>query len=280
MVPRIGFDLQSRRLRPSSSKLRAAAGARAPTPAARQPDRRQYWRRSSPQTEPPAVRARLGAAARDLARSRRARLRAARPARRRGQDAELEAPLGRGLQRAPRERLPADLADPLDDGRDRRAARCPPGPRFPGSRPENGTQKGRFPATRGARRPPGTSPQPTGGRSASSAGGRRIRPSRSTASSSPTAASPILFSDLPREGVAFPASLAPGVAQVVTRDGNVSADDLAPYLDVPARRDRGRPRKRRRDGRARSSRSRASSRRRASRSGSRAISTIGSGRTS
>ena len=46
-------------------------------------------------------------------------------------------------------------------------------------------------------------------------------------------ASPILFSDLPREGVAFPASLGPGVTQVVERDGRVGADDLAPFLDVP-----------------------------------------------
>lgn len=46
-------------------------------------------------------------------------------------------------------------------------------------------------------------------------------------------ASPILFSDLPRQGVAFPASLEPGVAQVVARDGKIAAADLGPYLDVP-----------------------------------------------
>ena len=47
-------------------------------------------------------------------------------------------------------------------------------------------------------------------------------------------ASPILFEKLPLTGVAFPAALQAGVAQVVARDGRVSAADLAPYLDVPA----------------------------------------------
>jgi tetratricopeptide (TPR) repeat protein len=46
-------------------------------------------------------------------------------------------------------------------------------------------------------------------------------------------ASPILFADLPREGVAFPASFAAGVTQVVSRDGRVAPADLAPYLDMP-----------------------------------------------
>jgi predicted AlkP superfamily phosphohydrolase/phosphomutase len=47
-------------------------------------------------------------------------------------------------------------------------------------------------------------------------------------------ASPILFDKLPLSGTAFPAALEPGIAQVVTRDGRVTARDLAPYLDVPA----------------------------------------------
>jgi hypothetical protein len=46
-------------------------------------------------------------------------------------------------------------------------------------------------------------------------------------------ASPMLFGDLPRAGVAFPASLAPGVEQIVARDGAVSDADLARFLDVP-----------------------------------------------
>jgi tetratricopeptide (TPR) repeat protein len=47
-------------------------------------------------------------------------------------------------------------------------------------------------------------------------------------------ASPILFEKMPLAGVAFPATLEPGVGQVVARDGRVTAQDLAPYLDVPA----------------------------------------------
>ena len=46
-------------------------------------------------------------------------------------------------------------------------------------------------------------------------------------------ASPILFDKVPLAGVAFPAALEPGIAQVVARDGRVTAQDLAPYLDVP-----------------------------------------------
>ena len=45
-------------------------------------------------------------------------------------------------------------------------------------------------------------------------------------------ASPMLFGDLPRAGVAFPASLAPGVEQIVARDGAVSDPDLARFLEV------------------------------------------------
>jgi predicted AlkP superfamily phosphohydrolase/phosphomutase len=47
-------------------------------------------------------------------------------------------------------------------------------------------------------------------------------------------ASPILFEKLPLGGAAFPPALEPGIAQVVARDGRVTAADLAPYLDVPA----------------------------------------------
>jgi tetratricopeptide (TPR) repeat protein len=47
-------------------------------------------------------------------------------------------------------------------------------------------------------------------------------------------ASPLLFGDLPRAGVAFPASLAPGVEQIVARDGAVADSDLARFIDVPA----------------------------------------------
>jgi Flp pilus assembly protein TadD len=45
-------------------------------------------------------------------------------------------------------------------------------------------------------------------------------------------ASPILFDRLPLSGVAFPSSLEAGVAQVVARDGRVTGEDLAPYLDI------------------------------------------------
>ena len=45
-------------------------------------------------------------------------------------------------------------------------------------------------------------------------------------------ASPILFDKLSLSGVAYPVSLEPGVAQVVARDGRVSAEDLAPYLNA------------------------------------------------
>ncbi len=47
-------------------------------------------------------------------------------------------------------------------------------------------------------------------------------------------ASPILFQDLSLSGAAFPAALEAGVAQVVGRDGRVTPEDLAPFLDVPA----------------------------------------------
>jgi hypothetical protein len=46
-------------------------------------------------------------------------------------------------------------------------------------------------------------------------------------------ASPILYDRLPLSGVAFPASLSPGVAQVLARDGRVTEADLAPFVDVP-----------------------------------------------
>ncbi len=45
-------------------------------------------------------------------------------------------------------------------------------------------------------------------------------------------ASPILFEKLPLSGVAYPASLEAGVAQVVARDGPVGAGELAPFLDM------------------------------------------------
>jgi predicted AlkP superfamily phosphohydrolase/phosphomutase/thioredoxin-like negative regulator of GroEL len=47
-------------------------------------------------------------------------------------------------------------------------------------------------------------------------------------------ATPILFEKLPLSGAAFPGNLEPGIAQVVARDGRVTARDLAPYFDVPA----------------------------------------------
>jgi len=48
-------------------------------------------------------------------------------------------------------------------------------------------------------------------------------------------ASPILFDKLPLSGVAFPAALEPGIAQIASsRDGRVTVEDLAPYLDLSA----------------------------------------------
>jgi predicted AlkP superfamily phosphohydrolase/phosphomutase/Flp pilus assembly protein TadD len=58
-------------------------------------------------------------------------------------------------------------------------------------------------------------------------------------------ASPILFENLSRAGVAYPTSLAQGVVQVVARDGRVEDEDLVPYVDMSrsemaaARRDGG-----------------------------------------
>jgi predicted AlkP superfamily phosphohydrolase/phosphomutase/Flp pilus assembly protein TadD len=46
-------------------------------------------------------------------------------------------------------------------------------------------------------------------------------------------ASPLLFGDLPRTGAAFPASLASGVEQLVSRDGVVSDEELLRFVDVP-----------------------------------------------
>ena len=47
-------------------------------------------------------------------------------------------------------------------------------------------------------------------------------------------ASPILFEGLPRAGVAYPAALSPGLEQVLARDGVVSDEELARFVDVPA----------------------------------------------
>ena len=46
--------------------------------------------------------------------------------------------------------------------------------------------------------------------------------------------SPILFDALSRAGVAYPSSLAPGVEQVLARDGAVTDGELARFVDVPA----------------------------------------------
>jgi predicted AlkP superfamily phosphohydrolase/phosphomutase/Flp pilus assembly protein TadD len=45
-------------------------------------------------------------------------------------------------------------------------------------------------------------------------------------------ASPVMFTGLPRSGVAYPPSLAAGVDQVAARDGQVAGRDLQAYLDV------------------------------------------------
>jgi predicted AlkP superfamily phosphohydrolase/phosphomutase len=45
-------------------------------------------------------------------------------------------------------------------------------------------------------------------------------------------ASPLIFGDLPRAGVAYPPTLAPGVEQIVARDGAVSDAELARFVDV------------------------------------------------
>ena len=46
-------------------------------------------------------------------------------------------------------------------------------------------------------------------------------------------ASPLLFGDLPRAGAAFPASLTPGVEQLIARDNAVSNEELTRFIDVP-----------------------------------------------
>jgi hypothetical protein len=48
------------------------------------------------------------------------------------------------------------------------------------------------------------------------------------------ASSPILFDGLPKQGVAFPASLAPGVEQILAREGRVAGEDLAAFVAMPA----------------------------------------------
>ncbi len=45
-------------------------------------------------------------------------------------------------------------------------------------------------------------------------------------------ASPILYEKLPLSGAAYPPALESGIAQIVARDGRVTAADLAPFLDV------------------------------------------------
>ncbi|HKD11545.1 MAG TPA: alkaline phosphatase family protein [Thermoanaerobaculia bacterium] len=47
-------------------------------------------------------------------------------------------------------------------------------------------------------------------------------------------ASPILFEGLPLSGAAFPTSLEAGVAQTVSREGKVTDEDMARFLDQPA----------------------------------------------
>jgi predicted AlkP superfamily phosphohydrolase/phosphomutase/Flp pilus assembly protein TadD len=47
-------------------------------------------------------------------------------------------------------------------------------------------------------------------------------------------ASPLLFKDLPRAGVAYPASLESGVEQIIARDGAVSDEEITRFVDVPA----------------------------------------------
>lgn len=47
-------------------------------------------------------------------------------------------------------------------------------------------------------------------------------------------ASPILFEGLPKQGVAFPASLSAGVEQVAAREGTVTNEELARFVAVPA----------------------------------------------
>lgn len=46
-------------------------------------------------------------------------------------------------------------------------------------------------------------------------------------------ASSIMFQGMPRAGLTFPSSLAPGVEQVLSRDGAVSSAELARFVDVP-----------------------------------------------
>jgi predicted AlkP superfamily phosphohydrolase/phosphomutase/tetratricopeptide (TPR) repeat protein len=48
------------------------------------------------------------------------------------------------------------------------------------------------------------------------------------------ATSPILFDGLPKQGVAFPAALAPGVEQIVGRESRVGSDDVAAFVAMPA----------------------------------------------
>src|SRR5262249_14376944 len=45
-------------------------------------------------------------------------------------------------------------------------------------------------------------------------------------------ASPIMFEGMPRAGVAYPSSLAPGVEQVLARDGAVTNAELTRFLDA------------------------------------------------
>jgi predicted AlkP superfamily phosphohydrolase/phosphomutase len=46
-------------------------------------------------------------------------------------------------------------------------------------------------------------------------------------------ASPILFEGMPKQGVAYPASLSAGVEQIAAREGQVTDDELARFVDVP-----------------------------------------------
>ena len=84
-----------------------------------------------PDARPPPAR---GPHSGHLARARRARLGSPRPARRRRQDAELEAADVGGLHGAADELHAGPVAGRLDHDRDRRGPRRAPGPRLPGGR--------------------------------------------------------------------------------------------------------------------------------------------------
>ena len=230
-----GLSAACRREPPAAEKTAPVAAA----PAARLDDGRDRGHRRAESPARPAAGSRG-----HLARTGRARLGPARSSRRGRPDAELEAPDGAGLLRAAEERHADPLADRVDDDRDRRQPRTSTASstsrrsiRPPGRSSRSPASRARCPRLErrvrlgDVRRRRGLVGDPPGG------GGLRLLRLRSRVARSCSRACRAPASR-------FPSSLAPGVEQILARDGAVSSAELARFIDVPPRPRSRRPARR------------------------------------